>query len=140
MTAIKATAERVTVLDFSKSKCSKNQIKRALRQCEFIHCKKGEGNQVTIYTHFIQVGMYNILVYLPHDSSANCNRLRQYGDFEVYIYDTDNPKVSAINLKKDTRFSNQYWVSKNSFGQLRISHLVEIIAHCHRLNKLRAFM
>lgn len=140
MTALKATIERIVVLDFSKSKCSKNQIKQALRNCEFIHCKKGEGNEVTIYSHFIKVGMYEIFIYLPHDSSDNCNRLRQYGDFEAHIYDTDDEKDSAINLKKDGRFNSQYWVSKNSFGQLRINHLIDIIAHCYRLNKLRAFL
>jgi hypothetical protein len=140
MTAIKATAESVTVLDFSKSKCSKNQIKRAIRQCEFIHSKKCEGNKVTVYSHFIKVGMYSILVYLPYDSSANCNRLRQYGDFEVHIWDGLDTKLRSLNLERDSRFNNQYWVPKNTFGRLRITHLVDIIAYCHRLDRLKCFL
>src|ERR1700728_4470127 len=139
MTAIKATVERKTVLDFSKGKCSKNKIKQALRKCEFIHSKKGEGNEVTIFNNFIRVGMYSIYIYLPLDSSSNCNRLKQFGDFQVYIWDDEDPKARRLDLKKDSRFNNQYWVSKNTFGQLRITHLIDIIAHCYRLNKLRAF-
>jgi hypothetical protein len=141
MTAIKASVESKIILDFSKGEFSKNKIKQALRQCEVIHSKRGsKPNEVTVFTHHIKVGMYTIGLMLLPDSSPNWTRLKQYGDFEVLIWDTNNPKVSAIPLKKDPRFKDQYWVSKNTFGQLRIKHLIDIIAYCHRLNKLRAFL
>lgn len=142
MTAIKATIENRTILDFSSGKCSKNKIKQALRKCEFTHCKRGaEPNEVIVYHNLIKVGMYNILLCLPLDSSSNCNKLKRFGDFEVSIWDNNmDVGTHAICLKKDSRFSNQYWILKNSFGQLRITHLIDIIAHCYRLNKLRAFL
>src|SRR5271154_3803299 len=143
MTAIKAKVESRTILDFSNGKCSKNKIKRALRQCEFTHCKKdAQSNEVIVFRNFIKVGMYTILINLPLDSSSNCSKLKQYGDFEIVIWDNELTffKISAIPLKEDPRFSSQYWVSHNTFGQLRITHLIDIIAHCYRLNKLRAFL
>lgn len=141
MTAIKARIENRIILDFSSGKCSKNKIKQALRQCEFTHCERdAKPNEVIVYHNFIKVGMYNILLYLFLDGSSNKGKLRQFGDFEVMIWEADVNSFSAINLKKDSRFNNQYWLPKNTFGQLRITHLIDIIAHCYRLNKLRAFL
>jgi hypothetical protein len=139
MTAIKAKSELRTILDFSTGKCSKNRIKQALRKCPVVSLEEGNG-ECTLYLNEIRVGMYTVVLLLPFDSSPKWTKLRDYGDFEVKVYDSRDPKASAINLKKDPRFKNQYWVNKNFFGQLRIKHLVDIIAHCYRLNNLRAFL
>lgn len=141
MTAIKATSESRVILNFSGEKCSKNRIKQSLRKCDIVNLERvKESNEYTHYLNSIKVGMYEVTLLLPFDSSLNWRKLRDYGDFEVMIHESDNPKIGAINLKKDPRFKNQYWVSKNFFGKLRIKHLIDIIAHCHRLDKLKAFL
>jgi hypothetical protein len=141
MTAINAKSEVRTILNFSGKKYSKNHIKQSLRKCEIIGVERGERiNDYILYLNKIKIGMYTVLLQLPFDSSTNWTRLKDYGDFEIKIYDTDDTNVGAINLKKDARFRHQYWVSKNIFGQLRIKHLIDIIAYCSRLDQLRAFL
>ena len=136
MTVMKTKSELRTILDFSTGKCSKNYIRNSLRNCSITNLCENE-NERTLYFNEIKIGMYSIMLLLPFDSSTKWNKLRDYGDFEVKIYDS---KTSAIDLKKDGRFNNQYWVHKNCFGQLRIKHLVDIITYCYRLNNLNAFL
>ncbi len=33
-----------------------------------------------------------------------------------------------------------YWINDNFFGKLRIKHLVDILFHCKRLDRLKAFL
>lgn len=140
MTAIKATSQCRTILDFSSGKCSKNRIRQSLRTCDIISLEEKEKHRIIFYHNQIKVGMYYITLVLPFDSSEKWKKLRDYGDFEIVITDSDSPKISGLNLKRDPRFKDQYWAYKNTFGQLRIKHLIDIIAHCHRLNGLRAFL
>jgi hypothetical protein len=136
MTAIKAKYEGRLVLDFSKGKYSKNKIKQALRKCEIISSKPGiKSNEVTVFLNQIKVGMYTIYIKLLPDSPNSWNKLSQFGDFEIGICDP-----WGIDLEKDGRFKHQYWVKNNFFGKLRIKHLIDIIAHCIRLNNLKAFL
>ena len=95
-------------------------------------------NEFIIYNNIIKVGIYTITLYFPFDSSPHWRKLKDYGDFHIRIHDTIDQK-SDIDIKIDSRFKSQYWVSKNFFGQLRIKHLIEIIAYCSRLNNLKAF-
>lgn len=140
MTAIKATSESRIILNFD-DKCSKNLIKQSLRKCEIVSLKQDNAvNEFTLYSNEIKIGMYTVVLELPFDSSLNWHKLRDYGDFQISIYDKSEPKSQSINLNKDSRFKNQYWVPKNFFGKLRIKHLVDIIAHCDRLNKLKCFL
>lgn len=139
MTAIKATSESRVILDFNTEKCSKNRIKQELRRCDITSLEEGKKhNEVILYSNEIKIGMYTIVLELPFDSSLNWHKLRDYGDFQISIYDSDH--IAGIDLKKDIRFKSQYWVSENFFGKLRIKHLIDIIAHCHRLDKLKAFL
>jgi hypothetical protein len=78
--------------------------------------------------------MYKIHLWLPYDCPSTWNKLKQFGDFEVYIADP-----CRINLEKDSRFKYQSWVKNNFFGRLRIKHLVDIIYFIIRLNGLKAF-
>lgn len=138
MTAIRAHQERRLLLDFSNGKHSKNKIKHALRQCKIISIKQTEeDNEYIIFNNEIKVGMYTIQLHLPFDCSKNWNKLRDYGDFEISVHEGSGPK---INLTKDARFRYRYWVSQNFFGKLRIKHLIDIIAHCKRLDNLKAFL
>lgn len=140
MTAIKATPQDRVILDFSTGTCSKNRIKQALRKCEIVNLEQRDDSKEFIrHCNIIKIGMYTVVLELPFDSSPSWRKLREYGDFQIYICDGAN-HLSVVNLKKDARFNGQYWVNKNFFGQLRIKHLIDIIAHCHRLNKLKAFL
>ncbi len=139
MTAIKAHQERRLILDFSGGKYSKNKIKQALRQCSVVSVKQtDERNEYIIFDNEIKVGMYTIKLHLPFDSSKNWNKLRDYGDFEISIHDRHTGP--SIDLARDSRFRTQYWIKYNFFGKLRIKHLIDIIAHCQRLDKLKAFL
>jgi hypothetical protein len=139
MTAIRAHQERRTILDFSNGKYSKNRIKQALRTCNIESIKQGSGrDEYTFFTNEIKVGMYTIRLHLPFDSSKNWHKLRDYGDFEISIH--ESPSAPGVNLSRDSRFKSQYWSPKNYFGGLRIKHLIDIIAYCHRLDKLKAFL
>src|SRR5271169_6384882 len=136
MTAIQTIQQNRTILDFSANKCSKNYIQQSLRKCDVVFLEeRPEPNQFTLFNNKIKVGMYTIVLELPFDSCASWHKLSDYGDFQVHICE-DNV---SIDLKNDGRFLDQYWVAKNVWGQLRIKHLIDIIAHCHRLNKLSAF-
>jgi hypothetical protein len=136
MTAIKAKYEGRLVLDFSKGKYSKNKIKQSLRKCEIISSKPGiKPNEVTIFDNTIKIGMYTIHITLPYDSPATWNNFKQFKDFVIFIEDN-----KRIDLSEDGRFKYQYWIKNNIFGWLKIKHLVDIIAHCIRLNNLKAFL
>lgn len=88
-----------------------------------------------MYDNRIKVGMYTINMWLNFDLEGP-HRLREFREFEIAIYDGKN----QINLKADPRFKSQYWVSYNFFGKLKIKHLIDIIAHCQRLDRLKAFL
>jgi len=140
MTTIKATSKKRTILDFNKPKYSKNYIHNAIRNCELIAVEQKENpNEFTIYTNEIKIGIYTIILELPCDSSTNWNKLADYGDFQVSIVDNTH-STKEINLKTDYRFAEQPWIKNNFFGKLYTKHLVDIIFHCIRLNRLTCFI
>jgi|SRR5208283_492795 len=139
MTAIKAKVEDRTILDFSVGKFSKNKIKQAINKCEIVCAKTADDdhNEWTLFDNHIKIGMYDVLLIVPWDSPQTWNRLKQYNDFEVEI---SEEKGSRIDLRNDRRFKGQDWVKSNSFGNLKPKHLADIVAHCIRLNRLKAFI
>ena len=138
MTAIRSHEEPRTVLDFSNGKSSKNKIKRELDHC-YIASLEDKENEVTLYRNTIKVGMYTIEVVLPFDLEGP-RKLKEFKDFEIAIYDSPDPKAKRLDLKRDVRFKTQEWVCHNSFGNLKVKHLVEAVAHCKRLDRLKAFL
>lgn len=139
MTAIRSHEEPRTVLDFSNGKSSRNKIKQALDTCHLASLEEKKENEITLYLNTIKVGMYTIEIQLPYDL-AGPRKLKEFKDFEIAIYDNPDPKAKRIDLKKDSRFRGQEWISSNSFGNLKIKHLVEVVFHCKRLDKLKAFL
>lgn len=139
MTAIRSHEEPRTVLDFSNGKSSKNKIKQALDHCYLASLEESKDNEVTLYLNTIKIGMYTIEIQLPFDLSGP-RKLKEFKDFEIAIFDSPDPKAKRIDLKKDSRFKGQEWISHNSFGNLKVRHLVEAVAHCKRLDRLKAFL
>jgi hypothetical protein len=134
MTAIRISGEARTILDFSQGKCSKNKIRQALKTCRLSSLEDGTKGPV-LYTNLIKVGLYTVDIQLPLDMEGP-HRLKEFKDFEVHIYRGKD----CINLKTDPCFKNQCWVDKNAFGQLRVKHLIDVVSHCKRLDKLKAFL
>lgn len=138
MTLIRSKRENITILDFSSGKVSKNKIKQSLRNIKTVDVYNQDTKILTVTDNHIKVGMYNIKLILPTDYSPNksSKHLREYGSFQVVIFESGKP----INLQKDGRFKNQYWIKPNSKNDLRIPNLTDIIYYCHRLNKLKLFL
>lgn len=140
MTLVKTKIEEKTILNFSHNRFSKSKIAASLRKAEVVHIKQGNDvSRPTVVKNFIKVGMYTIKLNFPLDSSPNWNKLSDYSDFDVHIFDSEDTKTNCIDLKKDPLFNKQDWVSKNFFGQLRIKHLIDIIDYCNRLDNLKCY-
>lgn len=139
MTAIRSHEEPRTVLDFSHGKSSKNKIKQALDTCHLASLEEKRENEVILYLNTIKVGMYIIKIQLPYDL-VGPRKLKEFKDFEIAIYDSLDPKAKRIDLKRDSRFRGQEWVSHNSFGNLKMKHLLDAICYCKRLDRLKAFL
>lgn len=138
MTAIRSNhVSHRTVLDFSGERCSKNQIKKALRTLEVqaIEHSQSDGSTHLIYNS-IKVGMYVITLVLGLEEGTR--KLREFGGMMVSIRET-NGKL-PIDLDRDGRFKTQYWCNLNTSCGFRVNHLVEAIAHCQRLDGLKAFL
>ncbi len=144
MSLIRGKQEFRTILDFSKGKLSKNKIKLALRQAEVLEIVRREDESTAFVENFINVGMYEIRLIFPSvDASRDRSRLKEYGKFRVGIYERANfgKSMNNINLSRDRRFKNQYWVELTKEGyNLGINNLVDIIMYLHRLNNLKMFL
>lgn len=139
MSVIKGKPDYRIILDISNGKYSKNQIKKTLRSIEVFNLQVIQGtNSFTFIQNIIKIGMYTIRLWLPGDAPPEWNRLKNFGDFQISIY--ENLDKKELDIKKDWRFKNQYWSNKNFYGKLRIKHLIDIIIHCYKLNSLRSFL
>jgi hypothetical protein len=135
MTAIRAREEHRTLLDFSNGKYSKTKIKHLLQHCYVSTWEEGRSD--VYIENDIKVGMYTIQLHLSLFSWTPSNKLKEFGDFGVSIFDSEK---HCIDLKKDKRFRGQYWIENNETGHLRGKQLVDIINHCKRLDRLRAYL
>ena len=145
MTAIKCIQENKTLLDFSEyEKVSKNLVKQMLRQVDIVSYQD-RGNCVSHNNYFINTGLYKIKLLLDDSYGSGARKLRNFGSFRVEILDA---KDKPIHLWHDKNFSEQYWVWKNYAASViggkeegqRVNDLINIIIHCSRLNKLKAFL
>lgn len=138
MTVIRNNSHTLkTVLDFSGQRYSKNKIKEAVRQLEVKTFEYSEQDNTNYYIHnSIKVGMY--VIQLVTNPEVGSLRLKEFGCLLISIYEV-NGKL-PINLERDGRFKQQYWCSHNTNSTLKIKHLVDAIAHCQRLDGLKAFL
>lgn len=138
MSVIKGVQQHRTVLDFSKGKVSKNLVKQALRRAEILEMVSSQNTTVFI-ENSIQVGMYSIVLRFPYEGVyPDKSRLKDYGKFGVTIHEVGSN--CAINLSKDKRFKNQYWVSPNKDFNLLMKNLTDIVVYCSRLDKMKMFL
>jgi hypothetical protein len=143
MSLIKGKQEFRTILDFSKVKLSKNKIKEALRQAEVLEVIRREDSSNAFVENFINVGMYEVrLIFSSIDAETTRSRLKEYGKFRVAVYERGSfgKSMNNINLSKDKRFKNQYWVDLNKDYNLGINNLVDVIMYLRRLDNLKMFL
>jgi hypothetical protein len=90
----------------------------------------------------IKVGMYMIqLWFSDRDTSRNRRKLKEYGKFNIHIYEEcASGDYRLIRLNRDVRFNNQYWASLNKKSGLMANSLTDAIVHCNRLSRLKAFL
>lgn len=143
MSLVKGKQEWNTILDVSRRpRVSKNYVKNALRKADVLELQP-VGSSLNMVENDIRVGMYCIkLIFADMDSSRPRQRLRQYGSFKVTIFEGregDDQSFRYVPLQSDYRFKGQYWVPLVSQYKLRMHMLVDIIIHCAKLNKLKAF-
>jgi hypothetical protein len=140
MTMVRCKVEHKTILDFSKGKVTRNRIRQSLRKIEVV--EKIQTNKcLTFRENWIEIGMYRINI-IPYTISAEPRRhLREYGGMAINIQEkTNSHRWIIIHPSLDNRFSEQCWVALNNSYMIRIKHLIDIIYHCHKLNKMRAFL
>lgn len=137
MTAIKVKEESRTLLDFSSGKYSKNKIKQLLRSCK-VAATSGELDDLTLYVNKIRVGVFTIELVLPFDSPSTWQQISDYRDLSISV--SIGQDEEPIQLLKEPVFKSQEWARKNFFGNFRMKHLVEAVAYCKRLDKIKAFL
>lgn len=150
MTAVKSKIEFRTVLDFpSEEPLSRNRVQTKLRAAEVTDAELAP-HSITYINNQIKVGMYTIRLVFPDSSEAIDggdirHRLNQYGAFIIRISE-NNPVNSGddkydflqeIDITKDRRFKCQPWAHNMLFN---MGDLVNVIIHCHRLDKLKVFL
>jgi hypothetical protein len=141
MSVSKVKHEYKIILDFSDQKLTKTHVRKSLKDIniEPLYPVKDDNLMVCIENE-IKVGMYKIsLVLSPTITRFTSHKLKDFGDFNVQIFEDGNRNSREINLSKDNRFKEQYWAQKNSCG-LKVIDLTDIICHFKRLDKLRAFL
>ena len=119
----------------------KHEYKRTLNSVDIVPLYQLETNRSFIkemicIENEIKVGMYKICVVLsPAVQRLTNHKLKDFGDFTIQIYELGK----EINLKRDNRFRDQYWVQKNNSG-LKVIDLTDIVCYCNRLDCLKAFL
>ncbi len=137
MTALRAREKPRTILDFSNFKCSKSGVHKILKTCKIPSLVDGKSlNDFIIYNNEIKVGIFTITLQFPLDISFDPCNLVDQKDFEIII----SENYSSVDLKRDSRFKNEYWVNQMFFGKFRIKHLTDAIIHCKRIDQLKAFL
>lgn len=134
MSIIRGKVAHKAILDFSQGRVTKNYIRQLLRHVE-----------INDFLVFIQVGIYKIYICPSIIRFEHHKYLRHLGGLGITIEEkkTDINGLTCwqhVSLDKDERFKNQLWNNLSSAYKIRMKHLVDIIYHCHKLNKLCAFL
>jgi hypothetical protein len=137
MSLVKAKLKEKDILDFSAGKISKRGVRQALRQAEILEFD--DSNGLCLIDNWITVGMYRIRIspIMSFDRKPK-TRLKDFGNFGIEI-DERGQYGKHIDFKKDVRFKSQSWTTAARNYQFRTENLIDVILHCSRLNKLRAF-
>jgi hypothetical protein len=136
MSVGKGKLESRTILDFSRSKISKNYIKNSLRSVKLSDFNLYE-NTITYINNEIKIGMYNIRLHFIDRAPIYQDKrpLKDCGKFNINIREAKSEE--DINLSRDKRFKDQYWLGDES---MKINTLTDVIMYCSRLNDLKPFL
>lgn len=131
MTSLKTIVVHRDILNFSRDRISKSFVRQTLRKTQFDHIIHDDKRSEIVINH-ITVGMYHIQLILPA-----CGGLKK---FTIQIRDSINVHKGPINLNKDGRFNTQSWSGTNLDNPINANNLIDVIMHCHRLSKMKAFL
>jgi hypothetical protein len=136
MTVIRSSHSLRNVLDFSGTQYSKNQIRKALRALEIQTIETDQdGNRYYIHNQ-IKVGMY--IIQIVTNPQGGLLKLKSLDVLLISIYEAKGKL--PLQLDQDGRFKRQYWVEHNIQSTFKVKHLVDTVAHCQRLDGLKAFL
>lgn len=140
MTANKVKHEFRTISNFNSEALTKNKVYKILRETK-VPSRECTETTKTCIDNQIDLGTYIIRLEFNHSriEAINPDRLKDYGRFNIRIYENCQGELSEINLRKEPLFKGRDWVNRNLTRSFRISDLVEAIWFCRRLHQLRAF-
>lgn len=130
MSVSKVGRESRTIINVNSDKISEYKIKRILRETDVI-----SKENALLINNQIDIGIYRIHLLLDSRCS-NATRLKQYGRFQIRVYEKFSTHIEKINVNKDYRFKGCSWSEQELFC---ISDLVQVMLHCHKLNFLKVF-
>ena len=142
MTAIRI--QRKTLLNFSNQKLNRHRITQALRQVTPLVSNENVKPWLRCDNDII-IGMYVLRLYTAeHMKSLSARKWKTFG-FSIYEKTTRGERI--LNLQTHNLFKDQYWSKYDVLGHggatigpgMTTKDLTNIIMHCSRLDKLKAF-
>jgi hypothetical protein len=124
------------ILNLEPLNITDNKITKLLRQVIIPNCEQ-RGSYVIYYDNKIEVGMYRID--LIFEKTKFGEHIKDHGKFSIKIFERNRDCYQEITLKKDDRFIDCSWLSRNDNGQITIKILKEIILRCAELDRLKLF-
>jgi len=141
MSLLRGKQEFRDILTFNADNISKNFIKQALRDLEIENVVRSESGSYSFVENRIIVGMYHIQLSLQYGYEPNHKiKLKDQGELRVAIFEKKRNSLKYINLSRDKRFANQYWVKLNHNSDIKINTLTDIIIYLYRLDRLKLFL
>lgn len=139
MSASKIKHEFRTVLHVNY-KLTKTKVVKLLRDTDILLIEENGPTAVYIDNQ-IDIGMYIIRLLLNRNyiKRSNPQRLRDYGEFNIRIYEKNRSNLIEIDIFKNSLFSDLDWVQRNENKSLKINDLIAAIIYCNRLDRLKAF-
>ncbi len=139
MTVIRSHKEETrTVLDLSGGRCSKNKIKKLLRELEVEAYKYDSETSTNLrIRNEIKIGVFTIELITAVEFGRH--KLKDFSGMIIDIRE-NNRENSHIKLYSHPLFKNQQWNTNMSMSGFKVKHLAEAIHYCQRLDGLKAFL
>ena len=141
MTALRTKSESKTILDFSEIEINKKTVKEILNNLKLTSIYN-KNSYLIVVDNNIKVGNYLVVLstMLPECFGIfGEQELKKFKSLHVEIFELNKGRSEKLILGRDLRFKNQYWLEENKKSKLKVNHLVDILLHCRRVDKLSAF-